>query len=1060
MAENYPTNLKTDQQKNTYKFLKLENPLCDEEQQYYLFHEWYYGALCVLTNKDNPDRFSQAANSLRESMEKLVMHYLKEIKDPEKELKSEARSPDGVKKFHKAIDPIWHRIPNNIHDNTYDEFMNLRKKLEDITHHKLREPLDDSKFSKFIERFEGIILRLNNDIRKEQEEISMLVKNHSVENNPADNRKLLLLAILRGSNFMWFFKEIDDDETWFPLLNENGFFSGASDDRRYSPSVLYLKKIARKIPNEVVGTILKMKKTKHSNILCMVFEIALATPLKESVRLKDWILSYFKKRPYLDLTYIKPDIISDLIKYWSEREINGTNAGIELIKKVVSFEPDPRYKEKQQARKKNLLITDPENPALEDVEFFFEESRRLEDIEPQPKLGHWWKYSEGYWQYCGGYWQYCEILRKGVCPVCESKPFEVSKVLIEVTSVMLSMRSDPEERKEGNDDSERWCPSLEGATQKCKYLTAKESMCKLVQTLTLACEQVYKKAPEKIKELDKILTKGKWLVFKRIHRHLLNPNEQPKPESHKDVITESPKSVEDLSSFTDKELLNYINNYKERKFIEEGTKIREIGIEGLDEEFGCLFEESIINTPSRIDFWLKNLKEIKNPIYIDSILQKISEEVREGNLEQLDIWFQFCGKILPKLSEIYYYGCLIDFVEACLSANKLPVEKYESLRDILCTESGLRINEDVILTLDKEGSISDKYDEHRHSRYRSRTLASLVKIGRWIRIHDAEANVDTIITILEDHLSDNTQYPIGPSERATLAEHYINIYILNPEWALKHKDKFFPKNDLKLFEKTLSHFLAFNQAHRKTFEIISSELCFAIEHLSEFKNTDDPFISFTIGRDSMDLIDLIGKHLSCYYVIGAFPLKDNKSLLQKYYHQIKEYNKERWGDLFYFMGDLAIGCSKDYEQKFKDYFNWRFQETEEKLRQKELERFFLNWFKAECLDTKWRLDSYSKILETVIPTDPTIQTMKLKEMLPMHLEKVVECFAKLVKAIKNRPEPEYRLHDRESIEAILRAGLNSKDKTVRDNAAQAANNLLILGDYPWVLDLMKEQENH
>ena len=37
----------------------------------YPLSDWYFGAICALQNKYNPDRISQAAQSLRELLEKL-----------------------------------------------------------------------------------------------------------------------------------------------------------------------------------------------------------------------------------------------------------------------------------------------------------------------------------------------------------------------------------------------------------------------------------------------------------------------------------------------------------------------------------------------------------------------------------------------------------------------------------------------------------------------------------------------------------------------------------------------------------------------------------------------------------------------------------------------------------------------------------------------------------------------------------------------------------------------------------------------------------------------------
>ena len=62
----------------------------------------------------------------------------------------------------------------------------------------------------------------------------------------------------------------------------------------------------------------------------------------------------------------------------------------------------------------------------------------------------------------------------------------------------------------------------------------------------------------------------------------------------------------------------------------------------------------------------------------------------------------------------------------------------------------------------------------------------------------------------------------------------------------------------------------------------------------------------------------------------------------------------------------------------------------------------------------------------------------MTEMLPDHTEKVVECFAKLTDRLK---EDTFYIRT-ETAKRILKAGLESGDQGVRDNAARARDNLL------------------
>ena len=102
--------------------------------------------------------------------------------------------------------------------------------------------------------------------------------------------------------------------------------------------------------------------------------------------------------------------------------------------------------------------------------------------------------------------------------------------------------------------------------------------------------------------------------------------------------------------------------------------------------------------------------------------------------------------------------------------------------------------------------------------------------------------------------------------------------------------------------------------------------------------------------------------------------------------------------------------------------------------------FTSGWY-PECLEVEWRLDAFSRILGLCQDHDLTMMSREsnaLADMLPQHTEKVVECFAKLTDRLKDAA-----FHiGTETATRILKAGLESGDQGVRDNAERARNNLL------------------
>ena len=65
-------------------------------------------------------------------------------------------------------------------------------------------------------------------------------------------------------------------------------------------------------------------------------------------------------------------------------------------------------------------------------------------------------------------------------------------------------------------------------------------------------------------------------------------------------------------------------------------------------------------------------------------------------------------------------------------------------------------------------------------------------------------------------------------------------------------------------------------------------------------------------------------------------------------------------------------------------------------------------------------------------------------MLESHTAKVFECFAKMVDAIDQN---DTIYIDADKAKAILKAGLDSEDENVRENAERARENLLRAGRY-------------
>ena len=514
------------------------------------------------------------------------------------------------------------------------------------------------------------------------------------------------------------------------------------------------------------------------------------------------------------------------------------------------------------------------------------------------------------------------------------------------------------------------------------------------------------------------------------------------------VSHRSPRTSEDLSNLTDEDLLAFMNEWEKIDKHFEGDTFVEINIAALANAFQTVFKESIIPDPNRLQFWMANRGRIERPIYVRMMIYAMEALIKEKNFDQLNEWLTFSEWVLSHPDQEHKRDykqddesrenknwtnarrAVGDFIGVCLAKDvDVPITVREQLTKILkmlCTQSDWNLDESNPNRLYRKDPLTEGINSTR-----SCALEDLVKFGYWLRRHEPECEVPEVTTILEKRFTSDTGYPLTPPEYAILGKNYLSIYILNEEWAIEHKSDFFPQTQSKRQEwyAAFSSFVLCNGAVKPLFEILKDDFNFALQHLYEFEKHDH------IARQP---IDVFGERLFNYYLWEMFPLKGQESLLEHFYQKTDE-EREHWGNLFNDIGQRLRNTGKNLDPNMKDrvqkFFEWRFEQKESK----ELQHF-TSWLETECLDAKWRLDAYSKILDICEVEDWEIYLRELRQMLPKHTAEVVECFAKLTDGIH-----ENIYMQTEEAKTILKAGLNSTDKDIVKNAERALDNLLRAG---------------
>ncbi|MDE0314646.1 MAG: hypothetical protein OXM61_07080 [Candidatus Poribacteria bacterium] len=515
-----------------------------KETDKYNLSKWYLGALYALNNRHNPDRIAQAAHSLRELVEKLPRvlygsdvqgttpnfkekrsninrcisrakkhypegwrgnkidkHLAKALIEMEEylELNQQPNRKERVQQAIASIDPMYYQLHSEIQEAKRDQLLKLWERLENFTHHNSNP--DTTEFKECLEELEIIVFDLLAPITAQDQKEIQTILNMS-DKSEDDFERMFRLIERKGANSVFFFKQVSESEdiTWLPFLTEKRYFTHPPsaqilDDSRMSYPfwwpIRYLVKISKQAPDKVIEILLQLPKVNNPLVYDSILEIALQLDGKHSAKLKPKMLEYANmENRFLAYKF------ANLLNYWTKQ--NQTSAALELSKILVAFAPDPRSEEKKERRNDYPVGT---------------------SLYPIPKIGHM---------------EYAKIMSEGIRPLAESEPYKVTRLLIDATKNMIRLGKHQDELDKQVDSSEIWCPRFQNPDS--THGGPKET---LIHTLTFACEKVYEKSPDAIVELDKLLRRQKWNIFKRLRQYLYAqfPNEKTKPWIREFILT-------------------------------------------------------------------------------------------------------------------------------------------------------------------------------------------------------------------------------------------------------------------------------------------------------------------------------------------------------------------------------------------------------------------------------------------------------------------------------------------------------------------------------------------
>ena len=461
---------------------------------------------------------------------------------------------------------------------------------------------------------------------------------------------------------------------------------------------------------------------------------------------------------------------------------------------------------------------------------------------------------------------------------------------------------------------------------------------------------------------------------------------------------------------------------------------------------------------------MKTEIKFNEPIYIKAMLNGRQISITDP-IDQLNQWFNFCKWVLSHNDEdqkedVTYSDesktypswqssrrAVVDFIEDCIKAiskqNITPEEQIIQhiieVSKMLCTQfdKGLdQIQPTVSFFGVDQDEVLKNPNDYLHeavNNTRSRALEQLIQFGYYIKKYNPKKALE-ILSFLKERLKADAKPSFTLPEYAILGDCYGYLYNTDEEWTVQNKSKLFPQKYLEKWQVAFGMVLQ-KSPHTKIFKVFKDDFTFVVENLMQIKSDKD--------ATHNDMIDDLGRHLWIYYLREVYPLKG--SLLEKFYQKT---GKGYWKTLFDLIGRQLKDHSNEFDEAMTkrviEFFNWRLKAKEPS----EFQKFSL-WLEAECLDIKWRLDQYSKILDICQNTENSLDIWWyitiLHKILIDHTKQVMTCFEKLT-----RPIISGVMLPLEDTKAILEVGLNNDDKEILSDATLALDHLLKAGCFEFL----------
>lgn len=998
----------------------------------------YQGAIKVLEDIDNPDRFSQAAHSLREMFNLLTREKAsrKFCPDCQTEIIEEKCNKCGMPIKEKHREKIQSLIAdldpqgefNNFNSVLAGMLLKAHKNFVKWAHHSQKDsdfPFDD------IKQFEQMLLGLFAPYFDNKTEIKSLIG----EPSQGNYEKIIPKFAIR-QNVDYFFTNAAPE--WFEVLKSNKMFDNPPGAKRENnlikpvpwPQSKFLKKVVNSKPDEVADIIYACKDTDNWIVIDDFIEAAIETDPKHSAALKkiasaciegkwlEGIKSFSMPKSVaklaLKLLEVNQDAAFTLFSYIIGpilKDKRKTSSGYEWKEAKPKFE-SYEYEDVLKELTPKFAEVNPIK-TLKSLSVALEEALKIEKNDKDDDSFIWREIV------FRSHKHYFELKNELVSRIIEVIPETFERNAKETIELLKSWDSNYSIfRRVGI-----YTASQIANNSLAKYYLFQEELYfqyAYSKEIKYLLSSVYKKFPlQDKKKIKGIITKGPkpdnfiknykqdngkppdeqeiQQFIKEMQKPYLealtkNIKEATSEFDKNDIITgwvgpTSPINEQELSSKSNEELISYLATWKPS---EDHCSPSRDGLSSV-------LKENVKKNPERfIGLVDKIVKEVKKPEYVYGVLRGICE-TDEEKIKKLD-WRGFLLNLKTAVSEKYLFEnndewsssamkAICDVLEAGLNKNIIPLSEKDITWEII---------ERLVQHPDPSES-EEAEDKKKGSRdlvmtainsVRSKAYETAILHGLWLaRMTEGKTKMTPQLkALLESGLDGRKEK--SPAVKAIYCMILSNLLYLNKEWVVSNLDKIIPEGED--FKDLFGSFALYAQYSDELYRLTRPKFQLYLA-------------KYAAAEPKTDLTHRVGDFIMIACLRGLETLEDD-SLTSKLFSLD---DPDISSNAIEFIGrDISQPNEKEHAEiikKARQIWDW----TSEKISKgqfkksgKEICLQFGTWFKSNAMDKKWLIKKLEQSLTISggLLDDSYQIILRLMEFAEEYPLEVIRCLILLAKA--------------------------------------------------------------